>query len=246
MGSFLTPLQVSDAAGTPSRASPAQLSQDYHLSLGPLSRPQDRAVINQRQKQEKKAEKCNQLGKGRVRQGCDNLLPAGAMGRLHQKGAGRGFRGGLQGQEPQLGPQQAQGVIPSPTKIYSPLCTQAQATLSPGSAPCPPPSRRLLPTCSCPPFPCQLTTLVRTGVQTLLTHAHGDLQTLVRTLVDNRQRHAHAIPANIYRLTLTCTHALGPDRPSHGSLQDTGHPSVPQCPPPPPGHDTDPGSSSEG
>lgn len=220
MGSLLTP-------------SPAWLSQDYHLSL-PEPRPQDRTVINQRQKQ-KQAEKCNQLGKGRARQGCDNLLSRWDHWLTGPKRAGRGFPGGLQGQDPQLGPQQGQRVISSPISTYSPLCTQAHATPSPRSAPCPPPSLRLLPTSSCPPFPCQLTTRAHTGVQTLLTHAHGTCKHLYAPswITD---RGPHVLCPRTSTVSPRCAHVLGgPDRPSHQSLQDTWPPFRPSVPPGP-GH----------
>lgn len=54
-------LRSTGAQAWPSPARPELAS----LPEPPLPRPQDRAVINQRQKQ-KQTEKCNQLGKGRA------------------------------------------------------------------------------------------------------------------------------------------------------------------------------------
>lgn len=180
MGSFLTPLQVSDAVVTPPEPPqrgagaqaqpPAQLSQDYHLfPEPPLPAPGQglRLISDNRRNKQKNAISWGRAGSGRAVATC---FPLGTM--APKEGGEGGSQGVPPGAGTTAGASARPGGQPLPHKYrLASVHTGPLATLCPGSAPCPPPSLRLVPTCSCPPFPWRLTTPVRAGVQTLLTPA---------------------------------------------------------------------------
>lgn len=161
----------------------------------PLPRPQDRAVINQRQKQ-KQTEKCNQLGKGRAGLGRGNQLSRWGCW-LIEGGSGRASRN----RSSSWGHGEARGSSPPPYICMYICVPMPMPLLVHGSAHRPPPTHRLLPRSSCPPLPCQLTTLAHVGFHTHSQHASICMWT---------QKHMNT-PSWV---TDICTHMLLPQTPA--------------------------------